>query len=102
RIIACTTPIDEQNCQIFFWRCRKVSGLEREVWRFMFRATFEPRHWYVLEQDREMIAAMSDDARRREMLYQHDVGVGAVRRLLAQKARAQVEAEEAAAMRAAG
>jgi phenylpropionate dioxygenase-like ring-hydroxylating dioxygenase large terminal subunit len=96
RIIACTTPIDERNSQIFFWRCRKVVGIEREIWRFMFRAVFEPRHWYVLEQDREMIAAMPDDARRREMLYQHDVGVGAVRRLLAQRARAQVEAEIAA------
>jgi phenylpropionate dioxygenase-like ring-hydroxylating dioxygenase large terminal subunit len=102
RIIACATPIDERNTQIHFWRCRKVQGLEREVWRFMFRAVFEPRHWYVLEQDREMIAAMDDDARKREMLYQHDIGVGAVRRLLAQKARAQVEAEEAAQARAVG
>lgn len=101
RIIACATPIDERNTQIFFWRCREVSGLQREVWRFMFRTVFEPRHWYVLEQDREMVAAMPDDARKREMLYQHDVGVGAVRRLLAQKARVQVEAEIAAEQRAA-
>ena len=99
RIIACATPIDERNTQIFFWRCRKVSGLEREAWRFMFRAVFEPRHWFVLEQDREMVAAMPDQARRREMLYQHDIGVGAVRRLLAHKARAQVEAEVAAESR---
>lgn len=99
RIIACSTPIDERNTQIFFWRCREVAGIQREVWRFMFRAVFEPRHWYVLEQDREMVAAMPDDARKREMLYQHDVGVGAVRRLLAQRARAQVEAEIAAEQR---
>lgn len=93
RILTFVTPIDERNCQIFFWRCRNVQGLDREVWRFMFRAVFEPRHWQVLEQDREMLAAMPDDARRREMLYQHDVGVGAVRRLLAKRAREQVEAE---------
>ncbi len=100
RIIACSTPIDEHNTQIFFWRCREVSGLEREVWRFMFRAVFEPRHWHVLEQDREMVAAMPDNARKRELLYQHDVGVGAVRRLLAQRARTQVEAEIASEQRA--
>lgn len=96
RIITMITPIDEMNSQIFFWRCRQVEGLEREVWRFMFRAVFEPRHWRVLEQDREMLAAMSDDARRREMLYQHDVGVGAIRRILMRLARYQVEAELAA------
>ncbi len=93
RIITFLTPIDEHNCQIYFFRCRQVTGLEREVWRFMFRAVFEPRHWKVLEQDREMLAAMSDDARKREMLYQHDVGVGAIRRILGRRAREQVEAE---------
>ena len=41
----------------------------------------EPRHWNVLEQDREMLSAMPDDARMREMLYQHDVGVGALRQI---------------------
>jgi phenylpropionate dioxygenase-like ring-hydroxylating dioxygenase large terminal subunit len=93
RIIALLTPVDETNCQIFFWRCRKVSGLEREVWRFMYRAVFEPRHWHVLEQDRDMLRALPDDARKREMLYQHDVGVGAIRRILGRRAREQVEAE---------
>ena len=101
RIITMLTPIDERRCQIFFWRCRKVAGLEREVWRFMYRATFEPRHWHVLEQDREMLSAMPDDARRREMLYQHDVGVGALRRVLGRRAREQVEAEMTAELRVA-
>ena len=34
RIIGFTTPVDEDNCLVFFWRLRKASGLAREVWRF--------------------------------------------------------------------
>ena len=66
----------------------------------MYRALFEERHWFVLEQDREMLSAMPDDARRREMLYQHDVGVSRMRRALMRKAQAQVESETSATLRA--
>jgi phenylpropionate dioxygenase-like ring-hydroxylating dioxygenase large terminal subunit len=94
RILAFVTPIDEENCRIFFWRTRKVSGLAREVWRFMYRTRFEARHWFVLEQDREMLAAMPADARRREMLYQHDIGVSRLRKILVGRAKAQIEHED--------
>jgi hypothetical protein len=40
---------------------------------------------------------MPDDARRREMLYQHDIGLAHLRRALNRLARAQIEAEDAAA-----
>ncbi len=94
-VICFVTPIDEHSCRIFFWRTRKVQGLACQTWRFLFRSTFEARHWTVLEQDREMLAAMHDDARSRELLYQHDIGVVRLRRYLAQEARRQVEAEAA-------
>jgi hypothetical protein len=81
---------------------RKASGLAREVWRFLYRATLEPRHWHVLEQDREMLTNIPADAHKREMLYQHDVGVARMRRSLTQQARQQLEAEAAASARAAG
>ena len=99
-VITFVTPVDERNCRIFFWRTRKVSGVERELWRFLFRARLEERHWQVLEQDRLMLAAMPDDARTRESLYQHDTGVTRLRRILAQKAKAQIEAEDRASGRA--
>lgn len=99
RIIGYCTPIDEHNCKVYFWRLRKIGGLEREAWRFMYRALLEERHWNVLEQDRVMLSAMPDDARMREMLYQHDVGVGALRQTLTRIARSQIEAEDAAAAR---
>jgi hypothetical protein len=102
RILTFLTPVDENNCRIFFWRTRKVSGVAREAWRFLYRAKFEPRHWYVLEQDREMLSAMPADARKREMLYQHDIGVSRLRKVLLGRAKAQIEHEDRAALQAAG
>lgn len=102
RIIGYALPVDEQNCVVFFWRLRKCEGLARQSWRFMYRALLEERHWNVLEQDREMLEQMPDDARRREMLYQHDVGVSRVRLVLKQMARDQLVAEDAVQIRAAG
>jgi phenylpropionate dioxygenase-like ring-hydroxylating dioxygenase large terminal subunit len=102
RIVGFVTPIDETSCYIFFWRSRKVTGLAREAWAFLYRATLEKRHWAVLEQDREMLSAMPDDARKREMLYQHDIGVARIRQHLTRTARAQIEAEATAGTKAAG
>jgi phenylpropionate dioxygenase-like ring-hydroxylating dioxygenase large terminal subunit len=95
RVVNFITPVDDVNSRIFFWRCREITGLEREVWRFLFRTTFEPRHWDVLEQDREMLAAMPDNARHRERLYQHDIGITRLRQLMSKKAKAQIQAEDA-------
>lgn len=100
RIIGFTTPVDETSCKVFFWRMRQVTGTARESWRFLYRARLENTHWNVLEQDRVMLEGMPDDARRREMLYQHDLGVSRIRRVLINEARRQIEAEEAAGMAA--
>ncbi len=43
-----------------------------------------------------MLEGMSDDARKREMLYQHDLGVSRIRQILTRVAKSQVEAELAA------
>ncbi|MBX9464411.1 Rieske 2Fe-2S domain-containing protein [Neoaquamicrobium sediminum] len=93
RIIGFVTPVDATTCKVFFWRMRQVSGLARESWRFLYRARLERNHWNVLEQDRVMLEGMPDDARRREMLYQHDLGVSRVRQILTRAAKSQVEAE---------
>ena len=100
-VITFITPIDERSSRIFFWRTRKVAGLERELWRFMFRARLEERHWFVLEQDRVMLTGLPDDAREHEMLYQHDTGVTRLRRILTQKAREQIAGEDARSIQAA-
>ncbi len=96
RIIGFVLPVDARTCKVFFWRMRKISGLARESWRFLYRAVLEANHWHVLEQDRVMLEGMPDDARRREMLYQHDLGVSRIRQILTRAAKQQIEAELAA------
>lgn len=89
-IVGFVTPVDEQNCRVFFWRCRKVEGWQRDVWKFLYRARLEGLHWNVLEQDRIVLETMSPDARDHEFLYQHDSGLSRVRRIMRQKAEAQI------------
>jgi hypothetical protein len=62
----------------------------------MFRTKLEGLHWAVLEQDRFVLENMAPNARSREFLYQHDTGLARLRRILEQKAKAQLEALEKA------
>lgn len=95
RIVGFATPIDEHTHYSFFWRCRQVQGLAAESWRFLYRAFLEDRHWHVLEQDRVMLESIPDDARRREMLYQHDIGVSRLRQMLVRRAKEHFKALDA-------
>lgn len=94
-IIGCVTPISGDLCSVFFWRCRRVTGWQRDTWRFLYRNRLEARHWAVLEQDRVMMESMEPDANEREILYSHDMGLVRLRRVLAKKAKEQVEAGQA-------
>ena len=76
---------------VFFWRVRRVSGWQRNVWRFLYRTRLEALHWQVLEQDRVMLETMAADARDDEFLVAHDAGLSRVRRLLEKKVRTQIE-----------
>lgn len=95
-IAGCVTPIDEHTCQVFFWRTRKVSGWQRDAWRFLYKMRLEGLHWDVLEQDRVVLENMAPDARSREYLYQHDTGLARIRRAFEKEAKAQLEALAAA------
>ncbi|MEP7475543.1 3-phenylpropionate dioxygenase, partial [Acinetobacter baumannii] len=75
----------------FFWRCRKVSGWQRNVWRFLYRNHLEQLHWDVLEQDRIILENLAPNARAREFLYQHDVGLARLRRLMKKEAEKQLK-----------
>jgi phenylpropionate dioxygenase-like ring-hydroxylating dioxygenase large terminal subunit len=85
-IVAMLTPIGENAHAGFFWRCREVSGWQRDSWRFLYRTVLESRHWSVLEQDRGMVERMPLDAPVNEGLYQHDIALVRVRRLLRRRA----------------
>jgi phenylpropionate dioxygenase-like ring-hydroxylating dioxygenase large terminal subunit len=94
-IVAHTTPIDETRSAVFFWRTRPVTGWHRNVWRFLYKNRLEARHWHVLEQDRIMAEAMRPDADKHEYLYEHDLGLSRVRRVLRVEAESQAAATEA-------
>jgi phenylpropionate dioxygenase-like ring-hydroxylating dioxygenase large terminal subunit len=97
-IIGSYTPITENVAAVFHWRVRKVSGWQRDTWRFLYRNRLEARHWTVLEQDRVVLEQMEPDANQREILYQHDMGIVRLRRHLRGLAKAQLAtAEEKAA-----
>ena len=95
-IISGYVPVSPGVCAVFFWRCRKLEpGWQRDTWRFLYRNRLEARHWAVLEQDRVLLESMEADANEHENLYQHDVGLVRLRRLLKQAALDQVERQPA-------
>ena len=96
-IMGFVTPIDEENCRVFFWRTRKVKGWQRDVWKFLYRNRLESRHWHVLEQDRLVTETIAPDADEREYLYTHDLGLTKVRNLMAREAEKQAKAMDGAA-----
>ncbi|WP_034273699.1 aromatic ring-hydroxylating oxygenase subunit alpha [Haloechinothrix halophila] len=91
-IVAALVAINEHQHAGFFWRCRKVTGWQRDSWRFLYRNRLEARHWQVLEQDRGMAEAMPADAWARENPYQHDIALIRMRRMLRAEASKQAGA----------
>ena len=83
------TPIDAVTSACFFWRHRKVEGWVKDVWRFLYKNRLEERHWHVLEQDRLVAESIKPDADEHERLYEHDLGLSRVRRLLCAEAESQ-------------
>ncbi|MGW6459162.1 Rieske 2Fe-2S domain-containing protein [Streptomyces sp. NPDC055078] len=90
-IVASLTPMSSTQHAGFFWRCRRVEGWERDSWRFLYKHRLEARHWHVLGQDREMAETMPLDATDRENLYQHDIALVRMRRMIKSEARRQAK-----------
>ncbi|MBO9520642.1 MAG: Rieske 2Fe-2S domain-containing protein [Nocardioidaceae bacterium] len=88
-IVGMPTPVTADVTAVFHWRTRKVSGWERDVWRFLYRTGLEAKHWQVLEQDRGLLENVAPDADQGEHLYQHDLGVARIRRMYAAAAEEQ-------------
>ena len=95
-IVGFATPVDETNCQVYFWRCRQATGWQRDVWKFMYKNRLEGLHWDVLEQDRIVLENLPDTAREQEFLYQHDTGMARIRRTLENHASQHLAALDAA------
>jgi len=95
RIVCFVTPIDANNTIINFWRMRKSTGWQRDLWYFLYKAKLEEFAWQVLEQDREILEDMPAWPPK-ENLHQHDLGVSRMRRMMRREAEAQIKALEAA------
>ena len=91
-IIGYCTPVDDEHCLVFFWRCRQVEGWQANVWKFMYRNRLEGLHWTVLEHDRVVLENMAPDPRASEYLYQHDAGMVRIRRRIEEVGRAHLKA----------
>ena len=91
-IIGFATPINKHLCQVYFWRIRKITGWQRDLWRFLYKNRLEGRHWAVLEEDRLILETMAADAREHENLYQHDKGITRIRFDLKKEAESQIKA----------
>ena len=96
-IVGMFTPIGDNRTAMVFWRCRRVSGWQRDAWRFLYKNRLEARHWHVLEQDRAMLEQCDADANQHETLYAHDMGLVRLRRVLRNQATAQLKALAGAA-----
>ena len=90
RINGHPTPIDENTTFVWFYRSRKISGWQRDMWRFLYLNRLEARAQTVVEQDRVLLEAISLEARNREKLAQSDIAVGRMRRLLREEAERQI------------
>ena len=96
-IIGAFSPAEKNVTSVFFWRCRKVQGWQRDTWRFLYKNRLEKRHWDVLEQDRIAMENMEPDANQHEHLYAHDMGIVRLRRHMKKLAQAQIERQTATA-----
>jgi phenylpropionate dioxygenase-like ring-hydroxylating dioxygenase large terminal subunit len=92
RLFRYPTPIDRDNCLVYNYRLRKMTGWKLDLWRFIYKNRAASRGVIVLEQDRVALAAIPSDARDRELLLQLDLGVSHIRRMYRDEAERQFEA----------
>lgn len=86
RILGFSTPIDAENCIVYFVRMRHVSGWQRALWRNLYKLRLEKKSFVVVEQDRVILESQRGlNSRLSEHLSQADVGVIRLRKLLNQE-----------------
>ena len=90
RVVGHPTPIDANRTFVWFFRSTKISGWERDCWRFLYKNRLEQRSHVVVEQDRVMLEAIPDGAQEREKLLQTDIAVARMRKMMRDEATRQV------------
>ena len=94
-LVEMVVPEASEKCYSCLWGMRGVQGWQRDLWRFMYRNRLEKLHWEVLEQDRVVLESLAPNARDHEYLYQHDVGLSRLRRMMQKAAKEQLALREA-------
>jgi len=92
RLFRYPTPIDRKTTLVWNYRMQKMTGWQRDVWRFLYKNRGSDRAVIVLEQDRVALANIDAAALGHENLLQCDVGVATIRRLYRQAAESQFAA----------
>lgn len=86
RILCFATPIDENRTLVYFLRYRRLTGLKRAYWRFLYKAFWEKQHFKVIEQDRIILESQRGaESRANEHLANSDRGVTELRKFLREK-----------------
>jgi phenylpropionate dioxygenase-like ring-hydroxylating dioxygenase large terminal subunit len=86
RILCFATPINNDATLVYFLRYRKLEGLKKAYWRFLYRTFWEKQHWKVIEQDRAILESQRGaESRMAEHLANSDRGVTELRKLLREK-----------------
>lgn len=86
RILCFATPIDENRTLVYFLRYRKLAGLKRAYWRFLYKTFWEKQHFKVIEQDRVILESQRGaQSRTAEHLSNSDRGVTELRKFLREK-----------------
>lgn len=91
RINGHPTPIDRDRTLVWFHRSRKLSGWQRDMWRFLYKNRMEAHAFEVVEQDRVLLERIPLEARKRETLLRTDVAVSRMRRMLLAEAERQID-----------
>jgi len=86
RILCFATPVDENSSLVYFLRYRKLTGLKRAYWRFLYKTFWVNQHFKVIEQDRIILESQRGaQSRLAEHLANSDRGVTELRKFLREK-----------------
>jgi phenylpropionate dioxygenase-like ring-hydroxylating dioxygenase large terminal subunit len=94
RINGFPTPIDRTSTLVWFFRSRKISGWQRDMWRFLYKNRLEARNLEVVDQDRIVLEAIPLQARQRERMVQTDIAVARMRRHIRSEASRYLESSK--------
>ena len=82
RILVFVCPIDNQSCQVYMVRKRRITGWKFAIWWVLWHLRLERKMWDVLDQDEAILASQrGSEALGSEHLTQGDSGLLMLRKL---------------------